>query len=436
MPPLDHKPARNEVFKVHRPGSLAKESLYFLVLLGVFVKLFMAGIILAPNQGWAGHTFVDIWGWSDFIGKVNQGFIPFVDFSKEYPTGAGAIFWLMAKLIPDPNSSDSILRFHITFMSLFDILNTCLIYIILEKIAPKRALWLSILFLLLPTGLLLSPMRFESVVMTPVLLGYYFRLKENHRMSVVFWSIGAMLKWYPLLFIMAQSLAGFTAINKQAGGSKREWAVQALKDFMIFAAVALITNVPFILGDLIRHRNIENWWATYAFHLNRPLYWDTLFGVYTLWVREIPVERWAPYWTLVLVTGAMLIGRKIDFDTQCVLICLACIVFNRIYSTQFHMWFYPFIIFLLARMPVRQALSVFTLFMVLELVNIGVYPFTFAGTLTEITTFAPRRALQFGGIYTKMFSILIIVRTWLVIQLAVFLTKDLNPLLSTLKRRS
>ena len=84
----------------------------------------------------------------------------------------------------------------------------------------------------------------------------------------------------------------------------------------------------------------------------------------------------------------------------------------------------------------RQALSVFTLFMVLELVNIGVYPFTFAGTLTEITTFAPRRALQFGGIYTKMFSILIIVRTWLVIQLAVFLTKDLNPLLSTLKRRS
>src|SRR2546423_4916839 len=38
------------------------------------------------------HLFVDVWGWLDFLARVRDGEMPYVDFWKEYPVGAGLFF--------------------------------------------------------------------------------------------------------------------------------------------------------------------------------------------------------------------------------------------------------------------------------------------------------------------------------------------------------
>ena len=112
----------------------------------------------------------------------------------------------------------------------------------------------------------------------------------------------------------------------------------------VFAAVTAALNLPFALLCLKETGSLANWLAPYVFHIKRPLYWDTLLGVGQIWLGPLPWERYAGLWSLVLMLAAVAVRPRMSIEYKGVLICLAAVFFNRIYSTQFNLWFYPFLI--------------------------------------------------------------------------------------------
>ena len=156
--------------------------------------------------------------------------------------------------------------------------------------------------------------------------------------------------------------------------------------------------------------NANNWLATYLFHLRRPLYWDTLLGIGTLWFGNLRWESYASYWSAFLVLAVLFYRPRIRLEYKAVLICAAVLLLNRIYSPQFHLWFYPFLFFALCLESDRQMRILLSVFAVLEALNVLVYPFLFTYAWSELKHFAPLAARLRGGVETVLFTLAILLR--------------------------
>jgi hypothetical protein len=368
-----------------------------------------------PNTEWLGHTIADMNYWIGFWQKTEKGLIPYVDFEYGYPTLCGVLYWFMGKFI---DLTDGRWKFimlnHSIFMAIADIVNAGLIYLILKDINPKRALLLTGVFILSLTGLILTPVRYESYVISFVLVGYILQRRDQPLWATMVWSLGGWLKWYPFIFILVEEIRVFT-IEKDRN---RWW-----KSLGIFLGIAVICNLPFILGCIAKNGSIDTWWATYSIHVNREVSSDTVFGVVKLWLGDIKLEGLANNITVFLITLAVVLRRDLKVEYKGVIVIIASIFCNRIYSPQFNLWLYPFLLFAIAQESKKRWLIFLGLYVALDLTNIMVFPFTFADAIIEMKGLAPGLAAKSGGIATIIFSCLIMIRAAL---LAVLFVAMLN----------
>jgi hypothetical protein len=363
---------------------------------------------------WMPHLVQDIVSWRPFLEQARQGLIPYVDFSKEYPVGGGALYWLLSRVV-DPADTRGTVLAHALLMSAVDVANAFLFYRIAAAIAPGRAVPAALAFALNPTALLLGPVRYEGVVVTLVLLGYVQHRRGRPMAAVCWWSLGCWLKWFPAFFIAAQEYRSFVV-------ERVRW--RWLRSLGLFLAVATAVNLPFIALAWHRHGSLRHWLWPYRFHATRPLYWDTLLGVGEIWLGPLPFERYASLWTLGLVVLALLVRPRMGLERKGVLVCIAAILFNRIHSTQFHLWFYPFLILGLVAAPRPTLRRIVPLAVVLDLVNVLVYPFAFAHAFAEMDGFASWSARAAGGPWTVVFSAAIALRAVLLALLAAHLVRS------------
>jgi hypothetical protein len=101
-----------------------------------------------------------------------------------------------------------------------------------------------------------------------------------------------------------------------------------------------------------------------------------------------------------------------------VLLCISAIVFNRIYSAQFHLWFYPFLLLLAIDADDAARLRLIRLGIVLDLLNVAVFPLSFTLALAEMRGFEPYAAVRSGAAFTVLFSAAIVARTVALVGLA------------------
>lgn len=396
------------------PGrQLHQRAFWRVAAAALLIQSAVVWVLLGPGQGtaWHGHITVDIWNWARFLRSSAAGLVPYVDYSIEYPTAAGLLYWLLS-FVADGHNSDELLRVHVVFFSLCSVVGALLLYVIIvAEDSPRRAFWLTLLYMLLPTRLILDPVRFEPVVTVCVLAGYWFFSRGKPVKSALWWGLGCALKWYPGVFFAVQELQALLTPGKRR---------QCLRTMPAFLGVLLLFNAP-ILITAYQRESLSTWWQTYAFHQNRPLYWDTLLGVWDIWFGYPWIELYAGYWSLALVFLVLLYRPTMPLAVKGALICMAGIVFNRVYSTQFHLWFYPLVLIFAAQLSRRALLGVLGTLVVLDLLNVTVYPFTFAKTLSEIDTFAPLQARSLGGVWTVVFSSAICLRTVVLVFLAALL---------------
>jgi hypothetical protein len=357
------------------------------------------------------HLIADLRTWPPFFLRVQHGLVPYVDFPKEYPVGASLLYWGLAFLV-DPADLRQITWIHGVFMSIGDLFGAAVFYRLVARTSPRWAVPLSLAFSLNLTALLLSPLRFEGWVVFVALVGYAFHERGAPLRATFFWSLGCALKWFPAFFIAAQEWRAY-----RVEGRRTQW----LRSALVFLGVSAALNLPFAIADYRSHGNLEAWLSPYLFHMRRPLYWDTLLGVGELWLGPLAFERYGSVWTLALVGAALLWAPRMRLETKGTLMIVASLFVNRVYSAQFHLWFYPFLLIALIRKGDVLDRQLLVLFCVLDGLNALVYPVSFVRTLGEIGAFQPWAAAQRGGFWTGAFSVAIVLRTlalgWLAARL-------------------
>jgi hypothetical protein len=349
------------------------------------------------------HTIADMWYWVGFWQKTQKGLIPYVDFDYVYPPGSGLLYWFLGNFIDLTEGRwKSILFTHGAFMSLLDVINAGLIYLILKEINPKRARILAILFAASLTSLLLAPVRYESAVVTFALIGYWLHLKDKPFWATFFWSLGCWLKWYTFFFIIAAEVKAFWIDKK-----RNQW----IQTIITFTAIAVLLNLPFMLACWNKNGNFTNWLTTYTFHAQRPFSWDTLLGLGVLWFGDPPLESFANNSTVILMTLAIVLRPELKLEYKGVLICIASIFFNRIYSPQFHLWFYPFLMFVIAQEPNKRWRWFMWLYLAIDVINVIVFPISFAYAIEEMKGLGALFAREKGKIWTIVYTLSILGRT-------------------------
>lgn len=380
-----------------------------MALATALAKLAVLGLGAACwRSPWMPHLVQDIVSWRRFLEQSRAGLVPYVDFSKEYPVGAGLLYWALGGLV-DPADTKGVVLLHAALMSAVDVANAALFYRIATAVDRGRALPAALFFALNPTALILGPVRYEGVVVSLVLLGYLCHQTGRPLRAVAWWSLGCWLKWFPSFFIAAQEYRGLVV-------DKLRW--RWLKAAALFLAVGAAVNLPFVLLAWRKHGNLEHWLWPYRFHATRPLYWDTLLGVGQIWLGPLPFERYASLWTLGLVVAALAVRPRMGLPAKGALVCIAAILFNRIHSTQFHLWFYPFLILALVTEPAAALRRAVPLVLCLDLLNVLVYPFAFSYAYAEMGGFEPLSARAGGGPWTAVFSAAIVARAALLAWLA------------------
>jgi hypothetical protein len=358
------------------------------------------------------HLVQDIRTWREFFIETQAGAIPYVDLTKEYPVLGGILYWLMSPFIR-PDDLRQTIVVHAAFMTAADLMNAAIFYRLAREIAPRWAFWATLALGLNLTAIVTAPVRYESWIVTFVLLGLAAHRRGRRLWATFFWAIGCGLKWYPAFFIAAQEWR-LLVVEKRR--------LHFLGATAVFLGVTAALNVPFALGAYDETGSIANWLAPYVFHLRRPLYWDTLLGVGQIWLGPLPWERHAGLWSLGLMLLAVVIKPRMPLEDKGVLVCLAGVVFNRIYSTQFNLWFYPFLILVILASDDRRRRLLALVLVVLDLLNVIVYPFSFAGAVAEMGGFFPWSA-RAGGPWTIVFSAAIALRTVAVAFLAALLLR-------------
>jgi hypothetical protein len=356
---------------------------------------------------WIPHLVQDVSHWRPFLEAVRGGAIPYVDVAIEYPVGAGMLYWALSPLLPIDDPRGLVLT-HGIVMTLVDLVNTGLFFAILRRFAPRYAVVMTLLFSLNLTSLTLSPVRFECVVVTFALVGYWFHRRGHPHWAALVWSVGSLFKWYPAFFVVAQEYRALVVEGKR-------W--QWVRSAAILIAVNVAAHAPFVLLDHLRHGHIDHVWYPYWFHINRPLYWDTVLGMLTLWLGPQPYERWASLLSLGLMAAALLVRPSLRLEYKGVLICLASLIFNRVYSPQFHLWFYPLLLAGIAEEERPRRRELLALFVVLDVLNAIVYPLAFPQALLEVRL-EPFAAVHNGGLWTVVLTAAIFARTLVIVDLA------------------
>ncbi|HET7747322.1 MAG TPA: hypothetical protein VFM29_08470, partial [Vicinamibacteria bacterium] len=379
----------------------ARPGLVRAILVTVAVKAAAVVLMLTVFQPtyWFNHLILDVFTWREFFADVQGGLFPYVHIAREYPVGAGMIYWAMSPLM-DPGFGMGMLIVHAAVMLAFDVVVTAFAWRCFDRISPAHATLGAIALGVNLTSLTESPFRFESVLLVSVLAGWDAHLQGRHSRAALWWSIGCWVKWYPALLLLLQEVQGL------ALGRRRQWQTSGA----IFAAVAVLANAPFLVAAWMARGTIEPWLYPYRFHLERPVYWDTPYGLWQLWHGPAPLERLGSGVSLALVLAAVLWRPRMRLEAKAVVACAAGMVVNRLYSPQFHLWFYPFLIGLILLQRDRAAARRLILAGVaLDVVNVFAYPFSLAYAVTEMQGFAMGAAAR-GGAWTIAFTVAVVVR--------------------------
>ena len=348
---------------------------------------------------WFNHLILDVFAWRGFWADAQHGLIPYVDMSREYPVLAGLLYWLLSPIM-DPEHGMGMLIVHGSVMLAADVVAAALAWACFREISPRHAVAATLALALNLTSLTHAPFRFESVLVVFVLAGWHAHLRGRPTRAALWWSLGCLVKWYPALLLALQEVQALTL------GQRRQWR----RSLAVFAAVSLV-NVPFLLAGWIRRGSIDAWLYPYWFHAHRPLYWDTPYGLWQLWVGPMSMPRLGSVLSLTLVALALVLRPRAGIEGKAVLVCLAALPLNSFYSSQYHLWFYPFLIALVLRERDRRrawALALAGVF--LDVASVLTYPFALTYAFTEMGGFAIGSAAARGGPWTAVFTAAVLAR--------------------------
>lgn len=356
------------------------------VLILVFAAILLkAGVIYFTFQNYGSNVYTchyakDFDCWFDMFGKISDGRIPLVDFPKEYPAGAVLLNWGLSFL---HHSGRQFILVYGIFMLIMDLLVAAVLWRILKFEKRRNACTIILLYLFLPTMLILNHVRFDIVPVFFAILAYYCWRKGQSILPSILLGIGASIKWFPGFVVIAIFL---NEVFIERRLRKAFWQA------FISLAVFICMDVPFLILNFLKGNGLSNWLWSYTENYSYRINIDTVPGI----IRILSDVRFSSGFLLGITFAFFLITvfsrSKKNVPSNFVLYCFSFLLFNKIYSPQFHIWFLPFLLLCLPgagewRLWKKGPQAGIPVIIVLELANVLVYPFSFTWFLQDVGCF-------------------------------------------------
>ena len=394
---------------------------YSFLAVFLIVKCFVIWIYLKdqyPNLSYRGVVLLDVGEWKSFWSAIHQGALPYINLSKEYPVLLGFFYWVISPFIDTSNQFQTLL-IHSLVMGILDLVAALLFHDVMTqtlRLGAWQSWGFTALFSFNATNLILSPFRHEGMITCVVLLALLAQKRSAKKLSTALWAVGASMKWYPGFFFLTELSEEFKILWKQ---HKVRAIRTSILSSLLFAAVATLIHLPFVAVSIWKTGTINTILESYVFHMQRHVSIDTVPGIWALWFGVPFFERLLPWSSGLLMVGAALfLPTKLKFEGRMVIICIVGLLFNIVYSPQFNLWFYPFLILLIAQEKKGRRMAWLILFFAVDLINISVFPVLYCETELEGYHFHQiRTAVANGSYWGCALSALVIARTVILIMI-------------------
>lgn len=375
------------------------------IILAVAISLQVIAICFThrnyPHHYLTEHYARDMDTWFDMFKKLGKGIYPIIDYEKEYPSGAVALYLLLSAFY---NSKNQFIIFHGLFMLVVYLIS----FIYLLKLTHK--IWAILIYCFSPTIFILNHVRFDIVPVTLVLAGFYYYKKGYLYLPSILLGIAASIKWFPMFMIIAMGIEQIIHYKNPR---------QAIKIFFISFMAYAVIDMPFITLNLIKYGNIQNWLSTYTARVWQAPYSDTLISLLRIF-HEIELPNIYPTLiTLGLLLLVTILPHPRNAMPRYVLYCLAFLLFNKIYSPQFHFWFLPLLLIYIAQTS-RSGFG-FIIVILLEILNIAIYPFSFSLIIRDLGNFSLGTLFPIPSF--NIFTVSIILRAIILLYLIIYIYK-------------
>lgn len=315
-----------------------------------------------------------------------RGLIPYKDYSLEYPPGA-----FLALAFPRLLTAN-ILFYILIFSFLMATLFFAQVNLLLKRQKKISKTWL--FFLIFP-GALILPLSSMRLDLVPTILTFWaviLLLKNSSFWPEFFLALGTITKIFPALL-----LPFFVFYFRQAGGKER-----AIKGMGVYFLTLVIFLFPFILAG-----GGEGFWDIFSYQLARPVEIESLpasllflgslldsparsFHDFSSWNISVPdwdkpvtgifvlfgvtslilTYFWFYRWTKREASASR---REFILVKAVLAILLIFIAFNKVFSPQYLIWLWPFVLWFFLFLSRKKMIilgSLWGLILFLTLVNL------------------------------------------------------------------
>jgi uncharacterized membrane protein len=205
-----------------------------------------------------------------------------------------------------------------------------------ESIGRKKAFVGAIVYSLSPMVLYTWMSRYDCIPTFFTVLATYFLFRRKNLVSFLLLGIGAMFKWYPIVFVPI-----FINFLYKNGRSQRSIILLTLS----VVTLCVMYTLPFLFLDVFAFLE-----GAYGYHLSRKQNFESLPGLVAMLTMRNPMADidLSVFWVLQIL-GYVLVFflpcRQREELLACCTISLANLLFfSKVFSPQFITWISPFLL--------------------------------------------------------------------------------------------
>ena len=259
-----------------------------------------------------------------FYDKAIEPGLPYIDKLIEYPVITGMFIHLAGVV---GQTLTGYYLFNSFFLVAFAVVSTYFLY---KAVGKEDIKALFVYWVLAPSMFLFLVYNWDMIVVMFVVIVLYFITRDRLNHASLSLALGFCTKLYPIIYLPA-----LLASRRRL----REWA----RIIGVFAAVALVINVPFMLI------NYDGWSYFISFHSERGPNIDSIWAVVNTLVPGLTITQMNVI-SLALFASASLVAlwkcRNESIIKLCFIVTLIFLLSNKVFSPQYALWLLPFYVLL------------------------------------------------------------------------------------------
>jgi hypothetical protein len=379
------------------------------LLLPLAIKLVWLSYLLWSAEGSSArpHLLWDLEQWLTAIENAHRGRFPLVEFQWDYPPGA--LLLHLPLFLVKPAGLRELVAWYALFAYTAECISAILLNALLKpRLDPGARRCLVFVFLLLPTSVLLNPVRFDMALVVVLFAALLFVDRGRWATAGALLGLGTSVKIFPA-FLLAALVLDRLATRERARAAS-----------ILIAGCLSFLAVQFAYAALAGLPSPGYWLHSHLWVLDAAPRLDSLPGILRGFLPLDAVRILAQVVTVALLVLALFFHRADDVLRKFALLVVAVLCASSVYSPQYQLWLVPWLLLLID--PNGSERRLIVLIAVLEASNVLVFP-TLYGFVIEWRGIP---SLGAGETYA-LFASMVVIRAAALIWIGLRLLRSAPP---------